>query len=106
MDIKSRKTSTCIDENSFIEISNSGIILETVKLADDGSGDIILRLYEAKGAHTNCQLALTSHLNNIMEVNMLEELDSGAELIIEEVERRRIVELTFRPFEIKTKNHK
>ncbi|NLK74416.1 MAG: alpha-mannosidase [Clostridiales bacterium] len=102
LDIKSRKTSTCIDENSFIEISNSGIILETVKLADDGSGDIILRLYEAKGAHTNCQLALNFHLNNIMEVNMLEELDSGAELIIEEVERRRIVELTFRPFEIKT----
>lgn len=102
LDLKDRNSFTCINENSFIEISNPGIILETVKMADDGSGDLILRLYEAKKSHASCQLRLDYPINSIWEVNMLEELDTGNKLVTEEVDNGKIVNLNFHPFEIKT----
>jgi alpha-mannosidase len=42
-----------IGEKSFFQVSNRNIILETLKFAEDGSRDIILRLYEAGKQHTD-----------------------------------------------------
>lgn len=35
----------------LFEVSGHGVVAETVKLADDRSGDVILRLYESRGGH-------------------------------------------------------
>ena len=78
-----------------VEGSNS-VIIETVKAAEDGSGDVIIRLYESKHASCDAVLALNLPAERITLCNMLEEpLEE-----LPDVNGR--VALTFRPFEIKT----
>ena len=56
-------------------------VLDWVKTADDGSGDIILRVYEAAGGRAVASLALCDELRGavVREVNVLEDgaLDAG-----------------------------
>lgn len=73
------------------------IILETVKPAEDGSGDIILRLYEAIRTTTRCVLRTQLPVRKAMETNMLEQ--PGQPL---KVSADGSMTLDFKPFEIKT----
>ena len=72
------------------------MIAETVKLAEDGSGDWIIRLYESKGASVACELHFGLSVARVYEANMLEE--RMAELPHEGGN----VLLQFGPFEVKT----
>jgi alpha-mannosidase len=81
---------------SLIKLDHPGIILETVKLAEDNSGDLILRLYESSHSTTRCQLTTSLPVRSVHEADMLETRQT--ELLI----ANGIVELHFRPFEIKT----
>ena len=70
------------------------VFIDTVKPAEDGSGDLILRLYEAKGADTFCRLIPglpvgKARLCDLMEHPMAEP-DPGE------------MRLHFHPFEIRT----
>lgn len=80
----------------LLAVSAPNVIAETVKLAEDGSGDLVVRLYEAAGAATRADLSLALPATRAAFVNMLEEpLETapfnGGRLTLE-----------FRPFEIKT----
>jgi alpha-mannosidase len=83
-------------KTSVVRISAPGVILETLKQVEDGSGDPVLRLYEAFGTRTSCTLTLglpvkAAHLADMLEAPREElELRGGA------------IALEFRPFEIKT----
>lgn len=83
-------------ENSLIQTNSSNIVLETVKLAEDGSGDVILRFYEAMRTRTQCQVTLNFPFSKAVETNLMEEelhpVNSEGDTIV----------LEFRPFEIKT----
>ncbi len=48
------------------------VILETVKPAEDGSADVVLRLYEAKRAAVRCSLTTTLPIVSACTVDMLE----------------------------------
>ena len=82
--------------NSLLRVDQPNIIIESVKAAEDGSGDIVLRLYESKRMHTRCVLSTTLPVTKASETNMLEEKGSALDL------KKGDLELTFRPFEIKT----
>ena len=47
---------------SLLSIDRANIILDTMKPAEDGSGDIILRLYESKKAETSAGVQLSPEL--------------------------------------------
>jgi alpha-mannosidase len=81
---------------SIFNIDAVNIILETVKLAEDGSGDIIVRMYESKRNMTHCTLRTILPVNKAMQTDMLERNQS--EMQVSEGK----IELDFRPFEIKT----
>jgi alpha-mannosidase len=83
-------------ESSIFNLDSANIILETVKLAEDGSGDIILRLYEAKRSLTHCFLSTSLHVNRVSQTDMLEKYQMNLSF------SKGKVELDFRPFEIKT----
>ncbi len=70
----------------------ANIIIESVKPCEDCEKAFILRAYEAEGAYTNAKLSLFDGAKKAEETNMLEEVK--AEL--------SSLDLTFRPFEIKT----
>jgi alpha-mannosidase len=61
-------------EKSFAAVDKANIILETIKLAEDGKG-IILRLYECENALTNAALILGRDVSaaSVEECNLIEE---------------------------------
>lgn len=84
------KTTSCAATDA------ENIVIETIKPAEDGSGDLVIRLYEAVRTATTCRLTVTLSFAEVWETDMLENRQrplshSGNE-----------IELTFRPFEIKT----
>ena len=66
------------------------------KLAEDGSGDLVLRLYESLGSAARCALSIGLPAAGAAETDLLEAPRGALEL------REGRVELDFRPFEIKT----
>jgi alpha-mannosidase len=83
-------------EASIFQLDAPNIILETVKPAEDGTSDLILRLYESMHTSTICCLATSFPVLQAFQTNMLETdpvpLHTNAGK----------VSLDFRPFEIKT----
>ena len=84
-------------EASLFSLDVDNVIIEAVKPAEDGSGDIIVRLYESMRTATRCTLATALPFRAACETNMLEEpgrtLKAGL---------AGTLPLAFRPFEIKT----
>lgn len=81
---------------SLLSIDKPNVVIETVKAAEDGSGDTIVRLYESKHASCTAELTLNMPVRHVYACNMLErELD---EIACEEGK----VKLNLHGFEIKT----
>ena len=83
---------------SLFSLDRDNIIIEAVKPAEDGSGDVIVRLYEAMRTATRCTLTIgdlpvtAASATNLTEDEALGDLPYAAGQ----------VDLDFRPFEIKT----
>lgn len=71
------------------------IIIETIKPCEDEERAYIIRAYEAEGTYTNCQLQICDAVKSVQLTNMLEES-------IGDIENTNTLNLSFRPFEIKT----
>ncbi len=85
------------DPQSLFRVDAPNVIVETVKPAEDGSPDIIVRLYEALRSATHCGLETSLPFKAAFETDLLERRKPGR------VERRGgKIQLSFRPFEIKT----
>lgn len=74
----------------------SGIEIDAVKLADDGSGDLIVRLHEACGNRVRCSVRSSLRVAAAWRCNLLEEPSVGEEV------GDGIVTLTLRPFQLLT----
>jgi alpha-mannosidase len=83
-------------EASIFNLDAENIIIETVKMAEDGSNDIILRMYEAKRNLTHCILSTTLPINKVSQTDMLERFQYDTSFI------KGKIDLDFRPFEVKT----
>jgi len=83
-------------EQSLFSVDAPNVVIETVKPAEDESGDVIVRLYEAKRMATRCTLTTTLPVKSAMQTNMLEE---EAEALALDGDG---IALEFRPFGIKT----
>lgn len=97
---------------SLLSIDRANIILDTMKPAEDGSGDIILRLYESKKAETSAGVQLSPELLGAGgALSRGEDGASGCQAyacdMLENVTEELPVTdgalaLSFHPFEIKT----
>jgi alpha-mannosidase len=85
-----------LGERSLFNLDAANIVIEAVKPAEDGSGDVVLRLYESMRTHTRCKLSTSLPLTSAAQTNMLEQEDR--QLVVKD----GIISLDFRPFEIKT----
>jgi alpha-mannosidase len=83
-------------EGSLFSLNAANIVIEAVKPAEDGSGDVILRLYEAKHMATGCTLVVGLPVKAASETDMMEENAAPLSCAYNKVP------LEFRPFEIKT----
>lgn len=82
---------------SLFQLSSPNIVIEAVKPAEDGSNDLILRLYESARTATQTILSSTLPVEKVEQVDMLE--NPGETLAFTTAGK---IELDFRPFEIKT----
>ncbi|MDQ1570623.1 MAG: alpha-mannosidase [Actinomycetota bacterium] len=83
----------------LLAVSNPAIVVEAVKLAEDGSGDLIVRLYEAHGDRSSSTLTTSIDWEAVETVDLLERAVAGTEI---RSTADRLVELTLRPFELMT----
>ncbi len=84
------------DKASLLSLDVGNVIIETVKPAEDGSGDLIIRLYEAVHNATQCNLAIALPYKQAVETDMLEKAGKTLK------SHNGSLHLKFRPFEIKT----
>ena len=77
----------------LVAVSGEGIVVSSVKLADDRSGDVIVRVYESLGRRASGSLSIGFDHGGIREVSLIED----------ELESPRTGEaLSLRPFEVRT----
>ena len=77
----------------LVEVSGEGIVVSAVKLADDGSGDVIVRVYEALGRRAVGELSVGFDHREVREMSLIED----------EIETPRLGGgLHLRPFEVRT----
>lgn len=81
----------------FASVDQKNVILETVKPAEDESGDLILRLYEACGASSKANVTLAVQIAAAWKTNMLEETKETIA-----INSPNQLNLSFEPFEIQT----
>ncbi|HXH36024.1 MAG TPA: glycoside hydrolase family 38 C-terminal domain-containing protein [Plantibacter sp.] len=90
----------------LVSTSGPGLVIESVKLAEDGSGDVVVRLYEALGERGSGDVITDGRLGRPALVDVLEgPVDAAAGLLehrttsTDEGPRTR---LTLRPFQLIT----
>lgn len=83
----------------LVAVDRDGVVVSAVKLADDGSGDVVVRLYEARGGRTRAAVALGFDAADVRAADALERplANRGP---VEHTGRDVTVEL--RPFEFVT----
>ena len=84
------------DTTSLMQIDAPNVIIDAVKAAEDGSSDVIIRMYECKHAATDAVLTLNIPAAKVCLCDLLE--NEGEQLQVENGK----VKLTLRGFEVKT----
>ena len=83
----------------LVAVDQPGVVVEAVKLAQDGSGDVIVRLYEALGERMHARLDAGFEVVGVVETDLLErEVDAAAVSSA----AGGAVELDLRPFQLVT----
>ncbi len=88
---------TSENQVGLFTLDANNVLIETVKPAEDGSGDVVVRLYEAARTATRCVLKTALPVRKALETDMMEKTVR----VIDRPDNGDI-ELDFRPFEIKT----
>jgi alpha-mannosidase len=82
----------------LVRVDDEGVIVESIKLADDRSGDVVVRLYEALGRRVSARVSAGFPIVGAHAVDLLERPLAGATAPVD----GDAVELTLRPFQIAT----
>ncbi len=86
-----------LGDMSLMELSEDNIFVDTLKPAEDGSGDLIVRLYEGRKADTVCRMECVDMVESVTLCDMLENPQENVPL-----SENGWLFLHFTPFEIKT----
>jgi len=76
----------------LVEVDHPGVVVEAVKLAEDRSGDLVVRLYEAWGGRARTKVRVSVPVATVVETDLLERPTGEI----------RTEGMTFRPFQIRT----
>jgi alpha-mannosidase len=89
---------------ALVSVANPAVVTEAVKLADDQSGDVVVRLYESRGGRAVTWLTADFTIGTATVTDLLErpltKAGDGPDPL--PVTGGRTVELSFRPFQIRT----
>jgi alpha-mannosidase len=80
----------------LVTVDNPAVVVEAVKLADDQSGDVVVRLYESQGGRATSRLTTSFGIASVHETDLLERPLADRDLV------DGGVEVALRPFQILT----
>ncbi|MEL3947294.1 alpha-mannosidase [Streptomyces sp. LNU-CPARS28] len=83
---------------ALLGVDNPDVVIEAVKLADDRSGDVVVRLYEASGGAAKATLTAHFPLSRVSDCDLLEVPLQEVPLALD----GRSAPLRLRPFQIRT----
>ncbi|MFC9559487.1 alpha-mannosidase [Agromyces sp. NPDC056965] len=86
--------------SALVRSDSPSIVIESVKLAEDRSGDLVVRLYEARGARTQGVVTVDCEVGGIVESDLLERTIAEPTALIG-VDGAS-AELNLRPFQLVT----
>lgn len=84
-----------VEAYSFAAVDQANVVLETVKMAEDGDG-IVLRMYESENALTKAHLTVNTAFERAYVCNLLEETESEAAV------NGNTIEVVLKPYEVVT----
>ncbi|MFZ3493246.1 alpha-mannosidase [Streptomyces sp. 5.8] len=84
----------------LVAVDTDAVVVESVKLAEDRSGDVIVRLYESRGGRAHATLAAGFPLSAAVESDLLERPLEGTAVSAPAPDGT--IPLTLRPFQIVT----
>lgn len=100
LNLPERTVSGSAEVAPLVAIDNPAVVVEAVKLADDRSGDVVVRLYESRGARATALLTPGFRLASATATDLLERPRAADEPACEVTDDR--VRLRLRPFQILT----
>ncbi|MET9686991.1 glycoside hydrolase family 38 C-terminal domain-containing protein [Streptomyces sp. NPDC006514] len=84
----------------LVAVDEDAVVVEAVKLAEDRSGDVMVRLYESRGGRARATLTAGFPITDAVESDLLERPLAGSAVGVPTPEGR--IPLTLRPFQIVT----
>lgn len=86
----------------LVRVEGRGVVIEAVKLAEDRSGDVIVRLYESRGARTQAAVTAGFAAAGIQATDLLERPVDDLDLEVDGEGEALSASFTMRPFQIVT----
>jgi alpha-mannosidase len=83
----------------LVEVAQDAVVVTAVKLADDGSGDVVVRFHESRGGRTKATLTAGFGVGDVTVTDLLERPLTDAATPRRDGDR---VTLSLRPFELVT----
>jgi alpha-mannosidase len=101
MNLPERRVPGDAEVEPLVTVAEDGVVVSAVKLADDGSGDVVVRLYEALGSRARARLQLGFRTSSVTVTDLLERpLEDGGQ--VPATVEDGGVELQLRPFQVLT----
>ena len=83
----------------LVLVDHPAVLVESLKLAEDRSGDVIVRLYESEGARAATRVSFDFDVDGIIATDLIErEIDAPAGFVVDGPS----VRFTLRPFQLLT----
>ncbi|NUP59506.1 MAG: alpha-mannosidase, partial [Pseudarthrobacter sp.] len=82
----------------LFSVSDPAVVIESVKLAEDGSGDVVARLYESLGKRSAARVSANFQVRNVLATDLLERPAEGPGVTAV----KDGAELNLRPFQLVT----
>jgi alpha-mannosidase len=113
LNLPGRATQAAAAVEPLVSSDTAAAVIETVKLAEDGSGDVVVRLYEAHGTRTAASIGVHFPHAAVVETDLLER-ETAREAVIGTTGDAAVdgsavdgtgsgrVELALRPFQLVT----
>ena len=102
MNLPTRKIMGARPLPPVVTVSSDAVVVEAVKLAEDRSGDVIVRLYEAHGGRAAATLTTSFSFDRVVETDLLERAVPAAAITDSGSAAAEQVRLTLRAFQLVT----
>ena len=83
------------NESSFVSVDHQNVILETVKMAEDGDG-VIIRLYESENARTKAHISFEKEVVSVESCDCIENAKMAVDI------KDNGFDIEIKPYEIQT----